>query len=47
MVHQNGTTPRLKRKTNAKLMIGIGFDSRDVEFLDLDNIAAGWKILTR
>ena len=47
MVHQNGTTARLKRKTNTKLMIGIGFDSRDVEFLDLDNIAAGWKILTR
>ena len=48
MVHQNGTTTaRLKRKTNTKLMIGIGFDSRDVEFLDLDNIAAGWKILTR
>ena len=47
MVHQNGTTARLKRKTNTKLMIGIGFDSRDVEFLDLNNIAAGWKILTR
>ena len=47
MVHQNGTTARLKRKTNTKLIIGIGFDSRDVEFLDLDNNTASLKILTR
>ena len=46
MVHQNGTA-RLKRKTNTKLMIGIGFDARDVEFLDLDNVSMGWKTLTR
>ena len=44
---QTESWSRSKRKSNTRLLIGIGFDSRDVEFLDLDNTEAGWKTLTR
>jgi hypothetical protein len=37
----------LRRKSSTKLLIAIGFDSQEVECLDLDNIEAGWTVLTR
>ena len=36
-----------KRKACSKLLISIGFDSQDVECLDLSNIQAGWRVLTK
>ena len=37
----------LARKSSTKLLIAIGFDSQDLECLDLYNINEGWKVLTR
>ena len=37
----------LTRKSSTKLLIAIGFDSQDLECLDLYNINEGWKVLTR
>ena len=37
----------LARKSSTKLLIAIGFDSQDLECLDLHNINEGWKVLTR
>lgn len=37
----------IRRKECSKLLIAIGFDSQDVECLDLSNVKAGWKVLTK
>ena len=35
------------RKAGTKFLVAIGFDSQDVEYLDLHDIKSGWRILSR
>ena len=36
-----------QRKSSTKFLIAIGFDSKDVEFLDMHDTESGWKVLTK